>query len=122
MEGRVLSVYKTTNSHSFAALAQEGPCRELETFIGASLPFEGLVGWGGILEWFSKCYLDAWGLGASGHDFSTAFPYFSWTQRAPPQPWGPLTILSALCSDWGPRVQSRLSLSRDEPTPLSPLE
>lgn len=54
MEGRILSVYTTTNSHSFAALAQEGPCQKPDIFSGAPLPFEGPLGWGGVLELFSR--------------------------------------------------------------------
>lgn len=56
MEGCFISVYKAMNSHSFAGLAQEGHCQRLENFIGAPLPFEGVLGWGGILELFSKRY------------------------------------------------------------------
>lgn len=63
VEGCFISVYKAMDSHSFAGLAQEGHCQRLDNFIGAPLPFEGVLKWGGILELFSKCYLDPWGLG-----------------------------------------------------------
>lgn len=79
-------------------------------FIGAPLPFEGLLKWGGILELFSKCYLDPWGLG--GMISLLPSPTTPGPSGPPPQPWGPLAIFSALSLDRGPQVQICLSLSR----------
>lgn len=119
MEGCFISVYKAMDSHSFAGLAQEGHCQRLDNFIAAPLPFEGDLKWGGILELFSKCYLDPWGLG--GMISLLPSPTTPGPSGPPPQPWGPLAIFSALSLDRGPQVQICLSLSRDEPTPTSPL-